>query len=108
MNDLNALGMHKETLRPLSRREAVRLLGAAAVGTLLPAERVLAKKTWKPCADDEAFLDDLERQGCLFFWEQGISVLMAENLRTGFVWSTFMKNPETGKAMRLVGFKSHR
>jgi len=33
----------------------------------------------------------------------GISVLMAENLRTGFVWNTFMSNPEPGNAMQLVG-----
>jgi hypothetical protein len=34
----------------------------------------------------------------------GISALMAENLRTGFVWSTFMKNPEATRAMKLVCF----
>jgi hypothetical protein len=34
----------------------------------------------------------------------GISALMAENLRTGFVWSTFMQNPEATRAMKLVGF----
>ncbi|MHB8540053.1 MAG: glucoamylase family protein [Candidatus Acidiferrales bacterium] len=35
----------------------------------------------------------------------GISLLMAENLRTGFVWETFMKNPEVQSAMHLAGFK---
>ena len=34
----------------------------------------------------------------------GISALMAENLRTGFVWSTFMQNPEAMRAMNLAGF----
>jgi len=38
--------------------------------------------------------------------DQGISVLMAENLRSGFVWETFMRNPESARAMQLVGFKS--
>src|SRR5208337_610044 len=38
--------------------------------------------------------------------DQGISVLMAENLRSGFVWKTFMRNPECVRAMQLVGFKS--
>ena len=38
----------------------------------------------------------------------GISALMAENLRTGFVWSTFMKNPEAVRAMKLCGFQSIR
>ena len=36
--------------------------------------------------------------------DQGISVLMAENLRTGFVWEQFMKNREVGHAMREVQF----
>jgi len=34
----------------------------------------------------------------------GISVLMAENLRTGQVWNTFMRNPEIARAMQLAGF----
>jgi hypothetical protein len=36
----------------------------------------------------------------------GISALMAENLRTGFIWSTFMQNPEAARAMKLVGFNA--
>jgi hypothetical protein len=34
----------------------------------------------------------------------GISVLMAENLRTGFVWQTFARNPEVSIAMQRAGF----
>jgi hypothetical protein len=36
--------------------------------------------------------------------DQGISVLMAENLRSGLVWQTFMSNPEPANAMLLAGF----
>ena len=36
----------------------------------------------------------------------GITMLMAENHRTGFVWQTFMKNPEASAAMKLVGFRA--
>lgn len=36
----------------------------------------------------------------------GITMLMAENYRSGFVWETFMKNPEAAAAMEKVGFKS--
>jgi hypothetical protein len=36
--------------------------------------------------------------------DQGISVLMAENLRTGLIWSAFMSNPECARAMQLAGF----
>lgn len=35
----------------------------------------------------------------------GITMLMAENQRTGLVWNTFMKNPEVVAAMALVGLK---
>jgi hypothetical protein len=38
----------------------------------------------------------------------GISVVMAENLRSGLVWSTFSKNPEVGVAMSRAGFKAAR
>jgi len=29
---------------------------------------------------------------------------MAENLRTGFVWNTFMKNPEARRGFERAGF----
>ncbi|HTR27175.1 MAG TPA: glucoamylase family protein [Terriglobales bacterium] len=35
----------------------------------------------------------------------GIAMLMAENYRSQFVWSTFMKNPEAQAAMTAAGFK---
>jgi hypothetical protein len=35
----------------------------------------------------------------------GITLLMAENARTGFGWDIFMKNPEVQNAMQLVGFR---
>ena len=36
----------------------------------------------------------------------GITMLMAENQRTGLVWQTFMKNSEAQSAMQKVGFQS--
>jgi hypothetical protein len=38
----------------------------------------------------------------------GITILMAENHRTGLVWSTFMKNPEAEAAMKKVGFRHYQ
>jgi hypothetical protein len=32
---------------------------------------------------------------------------MAENLRTGFVWDTFMKNPEATRGMQRAGFQPY-
>ncbi|MBM3461062.1 MAG: hypothetical protein FJX76_03075 [Armatimonadetes bacterium] len=34
----------------------------------------------------------------------GITMLMAENHRSGFVWDTFMKNPEVWRGMQMAGF----
>ena len=37
--------------------------------------------------------------------DTGITMLMAENTRTGFIWETFMKNPEAQRGMAAAGFK---
>jgi hypothetical protein len=36
--------------------------------------------------------------------DTGISLLMAENLRSGFVWATFMKSREVQRALQRAGF----
>jgi hypothetical protein len=38
--------------------------------------------------------------------DTGITMLMAENLRTGFVWNTFMQNPEAQRALDRAGFSA--
>jgi hypothetical protein len=40
--------------------------------------------------------------------DTGITMLMAENARTGFVWDTFMKNPEAQRGMANAGFKPNK
>jgi len=35
-------------------------------------------------------------------------MLMAENARSGFVWDTFMKNPEAQRGMETAGFKPYQ
>ncbi len=37
--------------------------------------------------------------------DTGIIMIMAENARTGYVWETFMKNPEAQRGMEIAGFK---
>jgi len=39
--------------------------------------------------------------------DTGITMVMAENARTGFVWETFMKNPEAQRGMEIAGFKPY-
>ena len=40
--------------------------------------------------------------------DTGITMVMAENARTGFVWDTFMRNPEAQRAMERAGFHSYQ
>ena len=38
--------------------------------------------------------------------DQGIMLVMAENLRSGLVWANFMRAPEVQRGMRLAGFRA--
>jgi hypothetical protein len=40
--------------------------------------------------------------------DTGITMVMAENVRTGFVWDTFMKNPEAQRGMERAGFEPYQ
>jgi hypothetical protein len=37
--------------------------------------------------------------------DTGITMVMVENARSGFVWDTFMKNAETQRGMKRAGFQ---
>ena len=37
----------------------------------------------------------------------GITMVMAENQRTGLIWKTFMKNKEAQRGMERAGFKNY-
>ena len=39
--------------------------------------------------------------------DTGITMMMAENTRTGLVWETFMKSPEARRGMERAGFKPY-
>jgi hypothetical protein len=39
--------------------------------------------------------------------DQGITLVMAENLRSGLIWSNFMQATEVQRALRLCGFKDN-
>jgi hypothetical protein len=39
--------------------------------------------------------------------DTGITMVMIENARTGFVWETFMRNPEARRGMERAGLKSY-
>ena len=56
----------------LNRRQMIKSLALAGGCALAPAGLFggSAQNEWHPKPGDEAFLDDLQRQACLFFWEQ--------------------------------------
>src|SRR5580658_2348373 len=61
---------HQIESRKMTRRQILRTMAAAAGSALAPAGVAFADNPSQRSKEDEAFLDDLERQGCLFFWEQ--------------------------------------
>lgn len=91
---------------------------AAVAGSLpfLPTEcmRVLrslkekyGKDAWGRYGPGDAFHpDQLWYDPDVLGIDLGISLIMAENLRSRFVWDTFMSNPEAQNAMKLCGFKA--
>ncbi len=38
----------------------------------------------------------------------GITLIMAENARTGYIWEVFMQNPEAQRGMERAGFKPYK
>jgi hypothetical protein len=40
--------------------------------------------------------------------DTGITLLMAENARTGYIWEVFMQNPEAQRGMERAGFKPYK
>jgi hypothetical protein len=87
----------------MNRREMLAALAAAAGCALAPRGMALTSEPWKPSKEDEAFLDDLERQGCLFFWEQaspktGQILDRARNDLTG------SRDPRTMASIASTGF----
>ena len=61
---------HQSESRRMTRRQILRTMAAVAGGALAGAGFLFADNPSERSQQDEAFLDDLERQGCLFFWEQ--------------------------------------
>ncbi len=70
MKDLEALVTPPPGGGTVTRRDAMRAIAAAAACALVSPHRAAADGPWRFDGDENAFLDDLERQGCLYFWEQ--------------------------------------
>ena len=62
--------MRFDSLPAVSRRQVLRTLAAMAAASAMPAAYAMGKEHNKLSREDEGLLDDLEKSGCLLFWEQ--------------------------------------
>jgi hypothetical protein len=93
------------TIVPCAAAGSLVFLPAECSHVLLSMKERFAEKVWTRYG----FVDAFQPKANWFSpdtlgIDQGISVLMAENLRSGFVWHYFMKNREVKRAMELVNF----
>lgn len=95
------------TLVPAAPAGSLPFLPRQTLGVLHTMRDRFGKHVWKRYSFVDAF-NPLKRwfDPDVIGIDLGISLLMAENLRSGAVWRLFMKNPEARKAMALAGFHS--
>lgn len=100
-----AMGPIDGSIVPCAAAGSLPFLPAECSHVLLSIKDKMGDKVWNRYGFADAFnpktgwvADDV------LGIDQGISVLMAENLRSGFVWEYFMKNREIQHAMEQVTF----
>jgi hypothetical protein len=103
-----ATGPIDGTVVPCAAGGSLPFLPAAAVRVLRTMKDRYGKNAWTQYGFVDAFNPlnnwyDIDVVGI----DIGITMVMAENARTSFVWDTFMKNPEARRGMERAGFKAH-
>jgi len=95
------------TLVPCAAAGSLPFLPRETLHTLHKMRERFGDKIWKRYGFIDAFNPQTDWYNPdVIGIDVGISLLMAENLRTGFVWKTFMKNEEMQRAFTLVGFEA--
>lgn len=94
------------TIVPCATAGSLVFLPAECAHVLLSIRQSYGEKVWTRYG----FIDAFQPQTEWYAEDQlginlGISVMMAENLRTGFAWNYFMRNTEITNAMQMVGFE---
>ena len=100
-----SIGQLDGTLVPCAVAGSLPFLPAECSHVLLSMREKMGDRVWTRYG----FVDAFDVRGNWFAEDilgidQGISVLMAENLRSGFVWQYFMQNREITHAMSEVQF----
>jgi hypothetical protein len=99
------LGGLDGTLVPCAAAGSLPFLPSETLHTLQKMRGHFGDKIWKRYGFIDAFNPQTEWYNPdVIGIDVGIGLLMAENLRTAFVWKTFMKNEDILRAMRLAGF----
>ncbi|MDR3735391.1 MAG: glucoamylase family protein [Acidobacteriaceae bacterium] len=94
------------TVVPCAAAGSLPFLPKDCLRTLMSMKQKYSKYAWGRYGFCDAFHPDAQwYDPDVLGIDQGISVLMAENLRSGFIWDAFMKNPEAHSAMQKVGFQ---
>jgi len=99
------LGPIDGSIVPSAAAGSMPFMFSESLGVLRKLRAQYGKQIWKKYGFVDAFnpLTGWSSQDVLGI-DVGISMLMAENARSQFVWNTFMRNPETGLAMERAGF----
>jgi hypothetical protein len=101
-----AMGPLDGTVVPAAAAGSLPFLPADCLSVLRAMRAKWGKQAWSRYGFVDAFHPEADwYDSDVLGIDLGISVLMAENLRTGFVWNAFMSNPEPVQAMQLAGFR---
>ena len=100
-----AMGRIDGSIVPCATAGSLVFLPKECVRVLQTIRERFGGRAWKRYGYVDAFnpltsWDSLDVLGI----DAGISIVMAENARSGFVWEQFRKNPEIDKALGLAGF----
>ena len=100
-----AMGPLDGTLVPCAAAGSLPFLPAECSHVLLSMREKMGERVWTRYGFVDAFNSKTNWFATdILGIDQGISVLMAENLRSGFAWQYFMKNREIVHAMNQVQF----
>lgn len=94
------------TVVPCAVGGSLPFLANDSIATLRHMRERFGSRIWNRYGFADAFnpATGWVANGCIGI-NTGITLLMAENARSGFGWDLFMKNSEARKAMELVGFR---
>ncbi|MCI0622079.1 MAG: hypothetical protein L0387_10490 [Acidobacteria bacterium] len=94
------------TLVPCAAGGSIPFLPEETIRVLRTMRERFSKNAWKKYGLLDAFNPQTNWYNPdVIGIDLGIMLLMAENARSGFVWETFMKNPEASRALQRAGFQ---